>query len=80
MIFTLFRLAISSVLLVYASACDIATREVSDWVWLLGIPVCVLLDSVDLYLGRVDPLSLIVSRFPMSSTMFSFTCADSWII
>ena len=61
MIFTLFRLAISSVLLVYASACDIATREVSDWVWLLGIPVCVLLDSVDLYLGRVDPLSLIVS-------------------
>ena len=61
MMFTLFRLVICSVLLVYASACDIATREVSDWVWLLGIPVCVLLDCVDLYIGRVDPLSLIIS-------------------
>ncbi len=61
MIVPLLRLAISSALLVYASACDIATREVSDRVWLLGIPVCVLLDGVDLYLGRVDPLSLIVS-------------------
>jgi preflagellin peptidase FlaK len=61
MIVPLLRLTISSVLLVYASACDIATREVSDWVWLFGIPVCVLLDGVDLYLVRVDPISFIVS-------------------
>jgi len=61
MIVPLLRLAVSSALLVYASVCDIATREVSDRVWLLGIPVCVLLDGVDLYLGRVDPLSLVAS-------------------
>ena len=61
MIVPLLRLAVSSALLVYASACDIATREVSDRVWLLGIPVCVLLDGVDLYLGRVNPLSLVAS-------------------
>jgi Flp pilus assembly protein protease CpaA len=61
MIVPLSRLAISTVLLVYASASDVATREVSDRVWVLGIPVCVLLGVVDLYLGRVDHLSLVAS-------------------
>jgi Flp pilus assembly protein protease CpaA len=45
----------------YASASDVATREVTDRVWVLGIPVCVLLDCVDLYLGHVDLLSLVAS-------------------
>lgn len=61
MIVLLLRLAVSSALLVYASACDVASREVSDWVWVLGIPTCVLLDGVDLYLGRIDLLSLVAS-------------------
>ena len=61
MIVLLLRLAVSSALLVYASACDVASREVSDWVWVLGIPTCVLLDGVDLYFGRIDLLYLVAS-------------------
>ncbi|MCW4038763.1 MAG: prepilin peptidase [Candidatus Bathyarchaeota archaeon] len=61
MIVLLLRLAVSSALLVYASACDVASREVSDWVWVLGIPTCVLLDGVDLYFGCIDLLSLVAS-------------------
>jgi len=55
------RLAVSSALLIYASASDLSTREVSDRVWLIGIPPCLLLDCVDLYLGSLDFISLLAS-------------------
>ena len=61
MIVQFLRIAVSSGLLVYASTCDVVSREVSDWVWVLGIPTCVLLDGVDLYLGHIDLLSLVAS-------------------
>lgn len=55
------RLAVSSALLIYASASDVSTREVSDRVWLIGIPPCLLLDCVDLYRGTIDLTSLLAS-------------------
>jgi Flp pilus assembly protein protease CpaA len=55
------RLALSWTLLIYASASDLSTREVSDRVWLIGIPPCLLLDCVDLYLGTLDLASLLAS-------------------
>jgi len=61
MLVPLVRLAVSAALLLYASACDVATREVPDWIWVLGIPACVLLDGVDLYLGGLAPLALVAS-------------------
>ena len=61
MIMYLLRFVISSVCMIYASITDIQKREVSDVVWLIGIPICILIDLLDLYLDNISLMSLLSS-------------------
>lgn len=61
MLIPLIRLAIALPLLLYASACDVATREVPDWIWILGVPACLLLDALALALGTLPLLPFLLS-------------------
>jgi Flp pilus assembly protein protease CpaA len=55
------RLILCAVLLSYASIQDVLKREVSNKVWLVGIPSCLVLDFIDFYFGNIGVVSFFAS-------------------
>ena len=55
------RFLVSLVALGYGSVKDFSTREVTNWVWVLTVPVCLFLDCVDVYLGVLSVTVLLAS-------------------
>jgi len=55
------RFILSLGFLVYASMQDILKREVSNKVWLISVPICLILDYVDFSLGNIDLVSFLAS-------------------
>lgn len=61
MILSSLRLSVTLFILAYASAQDWQTREVTDAVWVLGIPICLVLDSIEIAVHHLKPTPLIIS-------------------
>ncbi len=59
--FYVLRFVICLVSLGYASARDLAAREVGDWVWVVGVPACLLLDVFDACLCGLSVVNLLAS-------------------
>jgi len=57
----LVRYAYALSVLAYASFCDLKTREVSNWVWLLVCPIALVLTIIDIAAGWISVQALILS-------------------
>jgi len=55
------RFVVCLVSLGFASVQDFSTREVSNWVWVVSVPICLFLDGLDLYLGNTSLSTLLAS-------------------
>jgi hypothetical protein len=61
MIFHVLLASVSYGVLGYASVWDVAKREIPDGAWLLGIPLCLVLDLYGVLIGEVDLYPLAAS-------------------
>jgi preflagellin peptidase FlaK len=55
------RFVVCLVSLGFGSVQDFSTREVSNWVWVVSVPICLFLDGLDMYLGNIPVSTLLAS-------------------